>query len=336
MLYQFRIDSDQRETLLERLERENQLCQGWGGGCGGGLSLAGLEFVAKTAKAYDLQTTRIPSNLTRIRDFRDGDVVVTPHLPSRGRVSVHIVDGDYPACYSYVEDDPVHLNHRVRVRESFGLSGSINDGNARLVPWRGKLQWRRLPVLRIPEYEKDFAALIAALRVDPDSKFEASSLDEYYDSLLTEVLGFVEDRLQKINPSGGLISFEAVCETLITDAGFTVVERNSYDRTGGDVDLKCVRSRSDVSPFESGETLLFVQIKKHSGVSGPEGVRQVLQMMRAEPAANGCVMTLATSFDEEAEQLARSEGITLLAGRDIGPLLLRRLAYQGGVSGAAG
>ena len=45
-------------------------------------------------KPLGMKSTRVPTNLLRIRQFRDGDVLVVPHLPERGKVSILLVDGD--------------------------------------------------------------------------------------------------------------------------------------------------------------------------------------------------------------------------------------------------
>lgn len=88
--------------------------------------------------------------------------------------------------------------------------------------------------------------------------------------------------LNSISASGGDISFEKICERLVTSAGYRVESRNVYDSAGGDVDLRCVRERSESSPFEAGQTLLFVQVKKHEGETDEWPVTQLLNMIKKE------------------------------------------------------
>lgn len=333
MLYQFRIDKNHQGELVRRLRGDGVLCQGWGGGVNGGLSLEHEGFVPKLKAYYELGTTRIPSNLTRIRDFKDGDLLIVPHLPRHGLVSIHEVDGDFPRCYDYRESDEAHLNHRVRVRRSFGLDGRISAANAQLVRWRAKLQWRRLPILPVPEYEADVLHLVDTMSADPDAAFPASDLDEFFEGLNRDVLKLVRSRLGEVNPSGGMISFESICERLLTEAGFEVAGQNEYDRDGGDVDRRCVRNRADVTPFEAGETLLFVQIKKHAGTTDSHAVDQLLRMIEHEPA-DGCVMSLADRFSEEAIVKAEKAAIALLDGDSIAQLVMGYLATLGGADAA--
>ena len=329
MLYQFRTDRKNRDTLLDRLKADQHLCQGWGGGDAADLSLDAPDFASRVKKHYDLKTTRIPSNLKRIRSFKDGDLLIVPHLPRKGRVSIHVVDGDFPACYEYVPNDPSHLNHRIRVRSSVGLDREVSTGNSRLLAWRSKLQWRRLPVHAIPQYEEDVKAVRLDLVGDPSLELGTSDLDEFFESLRSELVEHVRNRLYDVVPAGGAISFEGVCEQLLVNAGYQVSGRNQYDGEGGDIDRRCERARSDVTPFETGDTLLFVQIKKHRKTTGVEAVNQVLQMIEKEPA-DGCVMSLGDDFSEEAEAAAADGTIALLNGPAISEMLLRYIVERGG------
>jgi len=317
MIYNFRFDRSSTDEILRRLRDESVMCQGWGGGSEADLRLAHDDFGERTTRYYKLKTSRIPSNLTRMRDFSNGDLLVTPHLPGDGCVAVHVVDGDYPDCYDYAPADQTHLNHRIRLRHSYGLGGNVSIYNALLASWYGKLQWLRLPILPIPQYEDAFRQVVARLEEDPSATLAASALDEYLEQLRSRVVQAVRAELEGISASSGAISFETVCERLITSGGYDLVRRHEYDRKGGDVDMRCVRLRSVSSPFETGEVVLLVQVKKHSGATDEEAVRQLLRMLQKEPSADGCVMSLAQRYTEEAESLARDHGIALLNGDDI-------------------
>lgn len=325
MLYNFRFDREFPDEILRRLKNESLLSQGWGG-AETNLDVRQTDFVEKCKERYQLATTRIPSNLLRMREFRDGDILVTPHLPEYGKVSIHIVDGDFPECYSYLQQDPMHLNHRIRIKTSFGLDGSISIQNAVLAPWRGKLQWLRLPILPIDQFASLFDAVIRSIQSGVRSHFGPSRLDEFLNKLRDHLLGQIRDELQKISPSGGTINFEGICEHIIKTFGYQITARRQYDGSGGDIDFRCTRDRADASPFESGQTILCVQVKKHEGTTDEYAVDQVLKMLKAEPSADGCVMSLADDFTKQATELAEKNGITLLNGKEICNLLLRILA----------
>lgn len=328
MVYNFRFDRDSRDEILDRLSTQKVLCQGWGGGPDGGLSLQKDDFVDATYKFYDLVSTRIPTNLCRMKEFKDGDLIVTPHLPDHGKVSVHIISGDFPSCYSYSESDGFHLNHQIHLKESYGLKGQISIYNTLLTPWYGKLQWLRLPVLAISEYEDIFSQIVEELRSSATASFSPSEISEYFESVTKRLLDDLKKNLRSMSPSSSNISFERVCEYLITAWGYKIVGRNIYDGQGGDVDLKFVRERSNISPFESGQVMLFVQVKKHDGVTDETAVRQLLNMMKKEPGADGCVMSLADGFTQEAIDLAVKEGILLLDGYAVTRLCLQELGKQ--------
>ena len=328
MLYTFRFDRSERERILRRLISDNTLSQGWGGGDDGQLELQRDDFREATVQRYDLATSRIPSNVLRMRDFHAGDLLVTPHLPEDGKVSVHEVAADYPECYDYVPCDPSHQNHRIRISASYGLGGEVSASHERLAAWKAKLPWMRLPIFPGKQYESLFRSLVDDLASKPNLRFEASALDDYVDRLRRKVLDFLENQLQNIAPSGGAISFEAICERLVTVCGYEVTGRNQYDREGGDADLTCVRDRREASPFEVGETRLFVQIKKHRGTSDDQAVKQLLKIMAGEVAADGCVMSLAANFDDSAQRLAGDNGIALMNADTICGLLLAQLADE--------
>jgi Holliday junction resolvase-like predicted endonuclease len=326
MIYNFRWDRRRSCEVLKRIKEDNLLSQGWGGGEQCDLRVDQPDFVAKCWRCYGLASTRVPTSLTKMRGFKDGDVLVTPHLPEEGKVSIHLVTGDFPACYDYLKGDPTHLNHRIRLRESYGFEGTISVRNIHLSAWCAKLAWLRLPIQAIPGFEAAFWNILDELRVRPQARFDISGMDEYFGKLLADLLELLRKKLDAINPSGQGISFEAVCERLLTSAGYRIEGRNEYDRVGGDIDLRCVRDRSDASPFETGQTVLFVQVKKHKDKTNEQAVQQLLQMAEKEPEADACVMSLADGFSEKAKELAEENGVLLMNGEAICKLLLNQLA----------
>src|SRR2546421_2094358 len=285
-IYNFRVDRGEIPELVRRLREEHMLSQGWGGGSVD-LRIDQDDFVPKCVAEYKLRTTRIGTNLMHIRSFKNGDLLVTPHVPKNGLVSMHVVDGDYPHCYAYLPKDVHHLNHRIRVKTSYGLQGNVSIRNESLVEWAAKLQWRRLPILPIKDSREEFDRVIGRLEEDPLMQLNSSPLDEFLDQELTRTILDLKKSLRRITPSGGAISFESVCEYVLTANGYTVVERHAYDRRGGDVDLRCVRQRSDPSPFETGEAMLLVQVKKDEGSTDQQAVSQIIQMMTKWPDADG-------------------------------------------------
>lgn len=338
MIYNFRFARDRRDEILRRLREHNELSQGWGGGLEGGLNMnePRRDFIPRARERYELATTRVPSNLTRMRHFKDGDLLVTPHLPEYGKVSIHEVDGDYPACYRYEAGDSTHLNHRVRIRRSWGLDGNISAYHDSLVPWKAKLPWMRLPVLPIERFEDEFRKVLADLEAEPDAVLEPSDLEKFLAGVATDVREVIGKRLDAMPPSGGEVSFESVCERLLLAFGYKVLRRNHYDGKGGDVDLVCARERADASPFESGDVNLFVQVKKHVGTTGQMAVNQVVDMLEEGEAQDGCVVSLADEYSEEATSLAEDNGITLLARPQVCALVLQELVKEGASDTADG
>jgi len=330
MIYNFRFSRDERPTVLERILKENVMCQGWGGGQEN-LDLKRDTFVQECLQVYKddgMKSTRIPTNLQRIRQFKDGDWLVVPHLPEDQRVSIVVVDGDFPQCYEWNCDD-AHLNHRVRVKKtSYGLEGNISIYNVILTGWYAKLQWLRLPVLPIPEHQAAFEKLIGEIEKEPTKIFAESKLDEYLGRMLKETEDDLLQKLRRINPSNGPISFEAVCERLVGAEGYEVIGKHGYDNQGGDFDLRCARSRKSMSPFESGDVNLYIQAKKYEGTTDEHAVQQLLKMMEKDPTAEGCVMSLGDDYSSNAIELAKQNDIALMNGRDICQLLLKSMIIK--------
>ena len=118
-----------------------------------------------------------------------------------------------------------------------------------------------VPCHTIERWEEDFRSVIESLEQDPNAAFELSGIDEHLELLTFDVLSLIKEKLADIQPSGTEFSFESICERLLSSFGYRIEGRNEYDREGGDVDLRCVREHADISPFESGQTTLLVQVK---------------------------------------------------------------------------
>ncbi len=329
MIYNFRFDRtnvERRNEVLRRVKEDKLLAQGWGGGIGEvNLNINGDNHIKECFNFFQLKSTRIPRNLQRIKDFKNGDIIITPHLPEDGKLSIHIVDGDFNECYIYKDEDDNYLNNNVKIKKSYGLEGNISIDNYLLTSWRGKLQWLRLPVLPMPQYENVFRKLIIDLDDNPKVFFPKSSLNEYLENIVEKLLNEVKQELRQINSNNSEISFEAVCEYILLQEGYRIDKRNDYDGQGGDIDLACSRKLSDYSAFELGDYSLYVQVKKHSGETGHEAVEQLLKMMENELHANGCIMSLADSFSEEAIKKADDNGIVLMNGNSICRLMIKSL-----------
>ena len=321
MIYNFRHDRSRTQEIAERICREKRVSQGWGGGTSRNLGLHTEDFVKNTCSWYELPTTRIATNLSRMKEFRDDDILVLPHLPKYGTVSLHIVDGDFPSCYEYDSSDSTDQNHRIKVKRSFGMNEELPVRSGRLVQYHAKLPWLRLPVLPMPQFELIFTKLVKEMSAG-QTRFGPAELDNFLREMACSVDDVVTKEMRKMRASGGAISFEALCEKIVVGEGYRVMERNRYDREGGDLDLICER---EGTVFETGVVTLGIQIKKHEKKTGKEAVKQVVGMLEARPSVHGCVMSAADGFTEEAEKMADHHGIALLNRHDIFRLLMSQL-----------
>ncbi|MBC9785336.1 hypothetical protein H1S01_12535 [Heliobacterium chlorum] len=245
MIYNVRYDRNEQEEVIRRIREESLLSQGWGGG-DYDLRVERSDFVERCKNYYGMTSTRIPTNLSRLRDFKDGDLLVVPHLPEHGRVSIFVVDGDFPTCYDYLPNDQTHLNHRIKIKNAFGLDENISVYHSDLTAWYGKLQWMRLPIFPIEQYTSEFEKIIGALTQNPQTDFPASSLEQFLEKEYKRILEELKKSLNLMNPSLSSISFENICKDLLEFNGYTIIGRNKYDGKGGDIDFYCIRKRTSL------------------------------------------------------------------------------------------
>ncbi len=331
MIYNFRHDKDRSDLITARILKEGQLSQGWGGGPNeANLDIKQSNFVKECVRYNELKTTRIANNLCRIKDFKDGDVLVTPHIPEYGSLSIHEVKGDFPDCYTYISNDKSYQNHRINLRKSIGLQPNqkISIYNVNLADYCAALRYLRYPVLPITQFKSIFKEIVYEFNNNQQQQFGASELDDYLGKLAGESVAGLIKKLRKIAPSGGGISFENLCERLLVSQGYQIVNRRIFNKKGGDVDIHCQRTRGEYSLFESGDVELYVQVKKHGGKTDAQAVQQVLDMIveRNSDRVSGCVMSAANEFSRPARRLAEDNGIVLLGKREICSLLLPLLA----------
>jgi hypothetical protein len=319
MIYNFRIDRSQRGFLKRELEEHSVLYQGWGQ-----YDLSSEGFMADTKKHYKLKSTRTPSSLSRMKTFKDDDVLLVPHFPEKGHVTIAVVDGDYPDCYEWMEGQPHHLNHGIQVKKVFGLQGEISMYNQRLVEWYGKLSGLRLPIIALNGLEKTVSEMVTLLEAAPDTRFGKSSMDDYLADQTDKILDSLLSQLLRLSPSRSDLSFEKVCEDLLLRYDYKLERRNYYNGKKGDADLVLRKENSSLSPFEIGEYYLFVQIKKHKGETDDHAVDQLINIMEDETEylpAKGCVISFAETFSDTAEVKAEEAGIKLINGIEVTRLL---------------
>lgn len=326
MIYNFRHDKTLTDSIKDRMLNNCQLSQGWGGGSNEKhLDINQSSFVEDCKTFHELKTTRVASNLCRITDFKNGDLLITPHIPQYGRLSIHEIEGDFPECYTYVQNDESYQNHRIKIRKSIGLEQDqeISVYNVKLTEYCAALRYLRLPVLPIPRFEQLFRGIVDEFNDNRQQEYGASELDDFLGTLARKIVNVSASELRKISSSGGEISFEALCERILISQGYEIVRRNEYDKQGGDADIRCQRTGADFSIFESGDFNLCVQVKKHEGETSEKAVEQVLKIIGDQgERTSGCVMSSADKFSPLAKKLAEDNGIVLLSKREICTVLL--------------
>ena len=80
------------------------------------------------------------------------------------------------------------------------------------------------------EHQAAFERLIRGIEREPNAIFAESKLDEYLSQMLRDIVDYLMQKLRKLNPSRGPISFEAVCERLVRAEGYDIIEKNRFDK----------------------------------------------------------------------------------------------------------
>lgn len=335
-VYNFRVDQSKLEVQLERLKNDHFISMGWGGGQNSKFSLNDgyKEFRKRFFQKYQDSSVRRVNNIWRITYFKDNDILVIPHMPDYDHFMIMKVSGDFPKCYSFDKEDEndTHLNNRIYVKDIRGLNGELNISNEFIISWRSKLAWMRLPVYPLRNYEDLFLNLFEILSDKDRKSLSESSLDTILTKSMKDPLDkFINCFAKEIQvncSNTGSLSFEKVCEMIVNYYGYQVRSKNHFDREGGDADLICIKDKSLLSPFEQNEDVLYVQVKKHEGITDEGAVRQLSQIMNTDQDNNavGFVMSLCDDFTESAKNLALSENIGLMSKKEICTILLQILA----------
>lgn len=131
---------------------------------------------------------------------------------------------------------------------------------------------------------------------------------------------FKRDLLRNIqsgttNLEAGGVGLERLVRELLTIEGYTarVLGKQSF-RGWGDADI--VATKSD----KFNETSLLVQVKHHTGETGPFGAEQLLAIIRNQSeqyAEHHLVLVTTALASEELRNLCASQDITLIAGSDL-------------------
>ena len=310
------------ELILNQRLKDNILSLGWGGGNDNLDLKQNVDFKI----AYPKISSRRINSIKKIKTLKDGDILVAPKLPKNGKFIIGVVDGNFPDCYSYIENDKTHLNHCIKLKKVYGLNGELDIHNVKVREWYAKLRWMRLPIYPLSKYSTIFINLVTDLENDANSVFEASKLGDFIENLHDKIWREIKKEFEEISPSNSHISFEKVCKEIIETYGYKL-EKSNHHKNGGDADLIfSIEETENENPFIRKENKLYVQVKKHKGISNEKAVQQLIDIIAADKAESvqGCAITLGT-FSEEAENLADENNIILIDGDDIVNYFIKKL-----------
>ena len=320
-IYTIRTDRTSKDLLMKNL-KENEISMGWGGGITDtDLDASKETFRENIVKVYKDITPRRIGNLARgLTEIKENDILMIPNLPEAGKFIVGVAEKD---PYRHDKEDDSHLNHRIKLKEIYGLDGKLDMKNEKVSEWYAKLWGMRLPIYPNYHHHECIENLLEGLRTGKIKELEISELEEYLEKLHKKCIEEMKKELLKTAPHIGPLSFERICEKIMEFHGYKISSRNKYDRKGGDADL--IASKEAASPFEREIERIYIQIKKHSikiGKTDKKAIEQVWKIMEDEKNDMGCVMSLG-EFDKEAKDYAEEKEIILIPGDEICRMLLQ-------------
>jgi restriction endonuclease Mrr len=317
----FRQSPNDQKALFTEIEK-GRLRQGWS--FAEGLSL--LNGKDQFIQAFEQATAQWDAvkqwgTLSRMLNIKPGDYIVVPKQPDSKHFTIMQAKlrEDGLGCYDFIEplkgrNDYRHVIHvdpaSVQVVHYEAMYPAVIKRLLKSIAYSSPVN-----VVR----QKGFKEAIHTLMIES----EKTELKQAHP--LQAKMKEVEKRLyqewveeaRNLTPS----DFEKVVKSFMEANGFTIKRANQYDRLGGDIDLKCSKEVPLHTPFEPSmmEVTYYIQVKKHKGITGATGVKQLNQMVDHLPRENGkhvqkILLSLADDFSEDCKVLAEESEVLLIDG----------------------
>lgn len=339
--YVFRINyEDKFELIRNELLNNHLLRQGWGTydmsvEAGYESFKAGWEKNWTEDNLPDKTMRSKYRNISIMLDIEPGDYIIVPKVSVKeGCKCRSFVIAKCKAKYRFsVLEQAEDFGHIIEGEDIFSCEYDKNDFSQEI---KSKFRAYQSPLNSVKN-EAFIEAVDGLVRLHTDNPedFEKNSPD--YISMIShrasdsrnQYLEKIKSALQGVGNS----EFEYLISELFEKNGYTCIEKNWYDKEGGDVDLvfECFNQHTLMYNIfeicEVNKPHIYVQAKKKRGTDSGDivGVEQLVKMLEHIPEKNAILMVinLTDEFSHGAKTLAYDNGIILINGLTFASLLVR-------------
>lgn len=321
--YIFRIETNSEYKRSEL--RTGILRQGWG--------IKGLQFVEQDGtlvskntwkerwlKTWESKEKAISKykNLKTMLEMKKGDIVLIPKFPQWNTLTIaQITEG-----YEYDLDESIgDFGHKLKIDINKAKYFAY-DANEYSKLIHSKLRSYQSPLNRV-----QMAKVRKAMKtlIDTESDTSIKDISEIVKASFFGNTKELKDKLFDTRPN----DIEKLAEKIFTKAGYTLINRNSYDCEGGDADLVFQKSLDIISEFSSNDIdyRIFVQVKKKQGKDWNEleGIDQLMKITENEVGNFAKVLISTSEFSSMTKDLAKENDVVLIGGDSLIKLILKYL-----------
>ena len=249
--------------------------------------------------------------LSRMLELEDGDIVVVPNMPVwRKQFTIARVSRGYEFGTENELDDHRHIVHVHP--ESVRIFGYSANEDAYLISglFSRAAHWPAISFCYNTEQIK------AALRLlerpnDPTSK----PFEEFYSAAIGDAFKAAATALRDQVKNWNGKRFQDAVWQAFKDQGYTMHKYSSYDGQGGDADILVSPPASPYGVFLPGKIAVQVKWKKGVDKYDKAAVWQIVQWAKSQESdAAKYVISSASSFTKDAQQIAADEDVMLIGG----------------------
>ena len=319
-LYVFRIAYwGDGNTYAKSELKQGRLRQGWGGKGTSLLENSSEQWIEKkclieqfegNSKYYAVKYR----SMRLMLDIKPGDIIIIPKTPEYSQFTICKAGG----CYCF-DDSPGYkwddFQHYIPIDVS-----SIREYNYHANEFckiiRAKMRAYQNPVNNV---WNDQMIEAAEKLLSGESDYNVISTADSVHDILGDILPYSE--IQRFRNLGNR-EIEKIVAVVFEKMGYECIQKNSYDRKGGDADLifrhKDLNDLFDVAENDTDvSNEIYVQVKNKTGTdnSDIDGVNQLITRTKDIPGATKILISTADSFTEACAALARENNVLLINGK---------------------
>ncbi len=324
--YLFRIDAN--SLFIKSEIKANRLRQGWGTK---GLNLldtfGNIVRYEEWKKNYNWneEEKRKKSkynNFLKMLEMKEEDLIVVPKFPEWNQFTIFKVTEKYRFKLKNGYSDHGHI-----IGINYETSKTFNyHVNEKTQVIHSKTRSYQSPINSIRNIEVQNA--LDTLFNEFESDIEPKDIAEIIKNSFFSNFMVLNEKLSKALPS----STEKLVENIFCNAGYTLENKNQYDREGGDADLVFSKKLNIISEFSQNENFyqLFIQVKQRLGTDynefeGMDQLDKITEELDLNNQLYSKILISTSVFSDEAKSEAQKRNIILIDGESLTKLILKYL-----------